>query len=134
MQKITVQFPDFSLSTTSATGVVSSKVAVIKALRNLSGLGLKDAKDTSEMLSPVEVDLKFINDNIAAGKVVEADKEVQLQILRSNGVKILSSTGSVLDSIAEDLENAICKAVKAKHYQLAKDISELLLDLGTKTW
>lgn len=134
MQKITVQFPDFTLSTTASTGVVSSKVAVIKAIRILSGLGLKEAKDLSEVLTPVEVDLKYINDNIAAGKLVEAEKEVQLQVLRSNGVKILSSAGSALDEIADDLENAICKAVKAKHYQLAKDISELLLDLGTKTW
>lgn len=96
----------------------TNKVAVIKAIRTLTGLGLKEAKDVSEQPG---VRQSFL---IAMpGGVNNALYEEQCRILRSEGVEV----GGVVQKILQELRSLGSQALLQGEDELASEILQLVL-------
>jgi hypothetical protein len=95
--------------------VVVDKINCIKAIRSLTGLGLKEAKEASERLG--EQTLAF---NTALS---EAGIEEQFRILRVNGMKV----GSPVHLILDDLRQLAVQAMQMQEDELANEITQLVL-------
>jgi hypothetical protein len=71
--------------------MLDSKVAVIRAIRQLAGCSLKEAKDISEIPSPQTVGLvNALNDNAVMG---------YFELLEANGCIISSPVYSILNEL-----------------------------------
>jgi len=97
------------------------KVAVIKAIRMLTGVGLKEAKDISEASG----DQGFV---IATGNFYSysnTDQEIenQFRILRNAGVEVGGSAYAILQS----LRDLGAEALKQGEDELANEILQLVL-------
>lgn len=110
MSKITITFPiNFS-----------DKVAVIKAMRTLTGMGLKEAKDASEVsLTPKAFDIKLPYGTGNPSALIDE----QIRILRLNGCEIGPTVHKLLQSL-RDLE---AEALKQGEDELANEIMQLVL-------
>ena len=92
-----------------------AKIQVIKAIRALTGMGLKEAKDASEIFEPQTITIRTIisqqefNDNIAT--------------LKANDVII----GTRVQEILEELRRLSTEAMKLHEDDLANDILQLVL-------
>jgi Ribosomal protein L7/L12 C-terminal domain len=100
----------------------TNKVAVIKAIRALSGMGLKEAKDASEMVgTPQAFDLSpSLYSNYANPG---AEIENHFRILRNEGVKV----GDSVHEILEDLRELATQALQQGEDELANEILQLVL-------
>ena len=97
-----------------------NKVSVIKAIRELTFLGLKEAKDASEVCAS---QILYFHASIDQKSNPEYFVEEQFKILRANGVKV----GSPVHDILEDLRNLATDALKIEEDELANDILQLVL-------
>jgi hypothetical protein len=104
----------FTMELPVGTGLVD-KINCIKAIRSLTGLGLKEAKEASERLG--EQTLAF---NTALS---EAGIEEQFRILRVNGMKV----GSPVHLILDDLRQLAVQAMQMQEDELANEITQLVL-------
>lgn len=99
----------------------TNKVAVIKALRMLSGMGLKEAKDASESSEPTTFELYRPNFD----SYPEPEREIQNQyrILRSEGVEVGPPVWKILDELRELGSEALLQGED----ELANEILQLVL-------
>ncbi len=91
-----------------------NKIEVIKALRTLTGFGLKEAKDASENSQLMVYDAK-----VTSGALYEE----QCRILRNNGVEV----GPPVASVLQDLRDLGAQALKMGEDELANEILQLVL-------
>lgn len=95
-----------------------NKIALIKALRSLTGMGLKEAKDTVELV---------LDDNrtsVDVGKV--EDFKHYFQMLIDNGIIITNSRKAISDQIAGELKHLAQYATENECYSMAQNILEVL--------
>jgi hypothetical protein len=90
------------------------KVAVIKTIRLLSGCGLKEAKDISEITSTQTIGL--------IGALSEDAVMEKFKILERNGCKVTSSAWTILDK----LQALAADATDLGEHELAEEILQLV--------
>lgn len=98
----------------------SNRVSVIKAIRCLTGLGLKEAKEASESIQPVLLPMR--NADIHNG-YPEAYLEEQMRVIRAEGGQI----GPTVFRILDDLRTLGAEALKLGEDELANEILQLVL-------
>lgn len=99
-----------------------NKVAVIKAIRILTGLGLKEAKDVSEICG-VPQTFTFNPVMFTAYTVPESEIENQFRILRTEKVEV----GGTIHKILEELRKLAAEALLQGEDELANEILQLVL-------
>jgi Ribosomal protein L7/L12 C-terminal domain len=103
-------------------GTYANKIMVIKAIRTLSGMGLKEAKDACENTSgPVVFDL--LRSNFLSYPDPDQEIENQYRLLRSQGVAV----GTPVFQILEDLRRLGADALLQGEDELASEILQLVL-------
>jgi hypothetical protein len=100
----------------------TNKVEVIKAIRSLTGLGLKDAKDASEMVGTPQT---FALQSSLFTNYANPDAEIenQFRILRNNKVEVGGNVHAILD----DLRKLTVQALEQGEDELANEILQLVL-------
>jgi hypothetical protein len=104
----------------------NNKVSVIKAVRSIAGIGLKEAKDLSEISGPVTLDINLNPAYIASGVGIsnpDAFLEEQYRILRNNGVTV----GPPVHRILQSLRDLASAALQQGDDELANEIMQLVL-------
>ena len=102
----------------------TNKVLVIKTLRELAGLGLKEAKDASETLTPQHFNIagslffQFTNSAAADNRI-----EDLFRILRIEGVKV----GGAVHSLLDELRELAQRSIDQEEDELANEILQLVL-------
>lgn len=110
MRHVTITFPS----------VHSDKIAVIKALRNLTSCGLKEAKDASEVAGQPTV----FQIRLPVGVVYpDAHIKDQIRILRNNNCKV----DSAVEEILRTLRDVAADALSIDEDELANEILQLVL-------
>jgi len=99
----------------------NNKVAAIKAIRTLTGLGLKEAKDASERLGPQTFDLQSSLFTNYANPGAEIDN--QYRILRNEGVQV----GGSVHTLLTELRDLASSALAQGEDELANEILQLVL-------
>lgn len=112
----------FPYAYTTVNGVGQNKVAVIKAIRTLCGLGLKEAKDTTEMYGQQTLVIDLRSSNIAVGNE-DPFIEEQFRVLRQNGCEV----GPSVHLILQELRNLAASALGQGEDELANEILQLVL-------
>lgn len=102
-------------------GPLGNKIAVIKAIRTLTGLGLKEAKDASERRGSQTLTLD--NAGLSHYPDPEAMMESQFRILRSEGVDV----GEPVHKVLQELRELGAKALQMGEDELASEIFQLVL-------
>jgi len=101
----------------------ANKITVFKAIRTITGMGLKEAKDASEFqgdqLLPVNKNWFSINYPVAP----MAEFEAQIRILDNNGVNIVDNIFQILKSLRE----LGIEALRIGEDELANEILQLVL-------
>jgi hypothetical protein len=100
---------------------IPNKVAVIKAIRTLTGLGLKEAKDASERPGPQVFDIH--HSNFTSWSNPEQGIEEQFRIMRNEGVEV----GEPVWKIVESLRQLGSQALLQGEDELANEILQLVL-------
>ena len=97
------------------------KVAVIKAIRTLTGMGLKEAKDASEVTErrAYEINGRIYTEYSDPERVIEE----QFRIMRVNGVDV----GGPVEHILTDLRKLAEQALAQHEDELANEILQLVL-------
>jgi hypothetical protein len=98
-----------------------NKVAAIKAIRVLTGLGLKEAKDASERTGPQSFDIHA--PNFAHFNDIQRGIDEQFRILRGEGVEV----GEPVFKILESLRQLGAQALLQGEDDLANEILQLVL-------
>jgi len=93
-----------------------NKVSAIKAIRTLTGLGLKEAKDASEMSGQTQV--YIVNTGLT-----ERDVDDQMRILRNEGFQV----GPPIHKLLDELRNIGSQALLQGEDELANEILQLVL-------
>ena len=96
----------------------TNKVAVIKAIRTLTGLGLKEAKDASEV---VGIPQTFDLEPLASSTSVFIEE--QFRILRNERVEV----GEPVHKLLEELRKIGAQALLQSEDELANEILQLVL-------
>jgi hypothetical protein len=100
-----------------------SKIEVIKAIRTISGCGLKEAKDISENDRPQQLFVNTGNVQYLTTEQQDRHFEEQFRILRNNGVKV----GETIHIILQELRHLAAKALEQGDDELADEILQLVL-------
>jgi hypothetical protein len=104
--------------------VHTNKVAVIKAIRYITGMGLREAKDASEVENDqmLPVSMGFFNNS---GNLLgaQAEFENQLKILDSCGVYVVDNVFQIL----KELRELGSEALRTGEDELANEILQLVL-------
>lgn len=106
---------DYSEVTFIAPAAMPNKVTCIKAIRTLTGLGLREAKDASER---VGVEQTFETPHWSIPELEE-----QMRILRSEGFEI----GPPVQKLLDELRQLGAKALTQGEDELANEILQLVL-------
>jgi len=99
----------------------TQRVEVIKAIRMLTGLGLKEAKDASERQGEQHFDIHRTN-FVSYGNP-DTEIENQFRILRNNGI----SVGDSIQRLLQSLRDLGAEALKQGEDDLASEILQLVL-------
>jgi len=99
----------------------TNKVAVIKAIRMLTGLGLKEAKDASERSGSQTFDL--YPSNFSSYGNPDSMIEEQFRILRSENVQV----GEPIHKILQSLRELGSQALQLGEDEFANEILQLVL-------
>ena len=98
----------------------TNKVTVIKAIRSLTGLGLKEAKDASEVVGKAQTfDLQSMSSYANPSQFIEE----QIRILRNEGVEV----GEPVHRLLEELRKLGASALLQGEDELANEILQLVL-------
>lgn len=100
---------------------IPNKVEVIKAIRVLSGLGLKEAKDASERSGSQTFDIHM--SNFTSWSDPQRGIDEQFRLLRNNGVEV----GEPVWKIIEELRQLGSQALLQGEDELANEILQLVL-------
>ena len=96
-----------------------SKIEVIKAIRSLSYMGLKEAKDLSE--SPGQHTLQVVMNTVSSSPAIEFENFCR--ILRNNGCLVGPSINRVIQSLRE----LGADALRLGEDELANEILQMVL-------
>ena len=99
-----------------------NKIAVIKAIRILTGLGLKEAKDASEIIGKPQT-FAFAQSLFTAYAAPEVEIENQFRTLRNEKVEV----GARVHQILEGLRKLGSDALLQGEDELANEILQLVL-------
>lgn len=102
-------------------GPMPNKVSVIKAIRTLTNMGLKEAKDASEKIGPQILQLCMAN--FMSYSMPQKAIEDQFIILRNNGVEV----GEPVYKLLEELRKIGAQALTQGEDELANEILQLVL-------
>ena len=111
-----------SAFTFTVHGSLPNKIECIKAIRSLTGLGLKQAKDASELIGKpqtYEIDSNLINTYPDPTRELES----QFLILRNNGIEVADPVFKLL----EELRKIGAAALLQGEDELANGILQLVL-------
>ena len=99
-----------------------NKISVIKAIRQLTGMGLKDAKDASEFFNMVQI--YDISPTIYTS-FADPNRfiEEQAQILRNEGIEV----GESVHKLLNELRVLGSQALQQGEDELANEILQLVL-------
>jgi hypothetical protein len=100
-----------------------NKISVIKSIRAITGIGLKEAKEMSESAGNVyllPVDLSYFTTN---GIFAEAAFESECQSLRNHGAEV----GLAVHKILQNLRSLASEALLQGEDELAGEILQLVL-------
>ncbi len=104
-----------------------NKVAVIKAIRTLTGVGLKEAKDISEVVGhPQTLDVQQITSlGMSGSGITDTDRFLneQFRILRNEGVQV----GEPIYKLIEELRKIGAQALLQGEDEFANEIMQLVL-------
>jgi len=100
---------------------IPNKVEVIKAIRTLTGLGLKEAKDASERTGHQTYPIQL--SNFSSWSNSDRGVDEQFRILRNNGVEV----GEPVFKILESLRQLGSQALLQGEDELANEILQLVL-------
>ena len=100
---------------------IHNKIGAIKAVRALSGIGLKDAKDLVE----TDGDWDFEIDSTLG----DDDRNDEIKNLKDSGVSVIESGASTSISFSI-MEDAMHEALVERKYDLAQDILDTLKKHG----
>lgn len=101
--------------------LIHNKVEVIKTIRSLTGLGLKEAKDASERGGEQVFDINLAN--FASYQNPQSAIDEHFRILRNNGVEV----GPPVWRIIEELRKLGSQALLQGEDELANEILQLVL-------
>ena len=106
-------------------GNTNDKISVIKALRDLFNLGLKEAKDAAESSTPVTFNLGYNRISLTYATQVAADAHIDdmFRVLRTNGVIV----GGSVQILLNELRDLASKALAQHEDDLANEILQLVL-------
>lgn len=106
-------------------GPLANKIPVIKAIRTLTGLGLKEAKDASELFNIPQTFTLSLVGPVHTGTIQSTSAFIneQFRILRADGVQV----GEPVFSILEDLRKLASQALLQGEDELANEILQLVL-------
>lgn len=108
--------------TFTAPNTMPNKVSAIKAIRLLTGLGLKEAKDASErpgVAQTFPIDISQFNGWMDPRRALDE----QIRVLRNEGFQI----GEPVHIILDDLRKLGAKALEQGEDELANEILQLVL-------
>jgi hypothetical protein len=108
--------------TIKVLGSLANKVAVIKAIRMISGLGLKEAKDASERVG-VEQTFKVDHSNFIGFTDPQKAFEEECRIIRNENVEI----GNGVHKLLTELRVLATQAIAQGEDELANEILQLVL-------
>lgn len=97
------------------------KISVIKSIRMLTGLGLREAKDASERQGEQHFEISM--GNFTSYGNPDSEIENQFRILRNGGIEVGGSVYHILQS----LRNLGADALKQGEDDLASEILQLVL-------
>lgn len=112
-----VTFPTFTYA-----GQAINKITIIKAIRTLCGMGLKEAKDSAETYGQQSLRIDLRNSIISVGSE-DVFIEEQFRILRNEGCEI----GPSVNLILQQLRDLGAAALKQGEDELANEILQLVL-------
>ncbi len=110
------------LFTIICPALYNNKIAVIKAIRTLTGLGLKEAKDASEIVGKAQT-LTLNPSLFFAYLNPDAEIENQFRILRSEKVEVADPVYKLLESLRQLGSQALLQGED----ELANEILQLVL-------
>ena len=99
-------------------GAGQSKIEVIKALRSISYMGLKEAKDMSELAGPHTFTV-----NMRTASDPGREFEEYCRILRSNGCAV----GPTINKILQSLRELGSEALRLGEDEIANEILQMVL-------
>lgn len=101
-------------------GTFCNKIRVIKGLRNLTGMGLKEAKKLSE-------EIQNRNSLTISVNVTTIDLEEIISLIQSGGISVIDTNNDIdQDKLIEHIKNAIFSAVNSSHYDIARSLLGVL--------
>ena len=107
--------------TISCPATLPNKVEAIKAIRVLTGLGLKEAKDASERSGPQTFDVPL--NSFTSWSDPHRGIDEQFRLLRANGIEV----GEPVFKILESLRKLGADALLQGEDELANEILQLVL-------
>ena len=101
---------------------IQNKIAAIKGVRALTGLGLKEAKDLVEMVEPGHTELIKIH-----ASILEPSYSDAIRLIRESGMKVQATAenNEARRDIGDQLRQVITYATMTSQY----DISRVLIDV-----
>ena len=122
LERIYMNLVNGQVFTIEGNGRYANKINVIKAIRMLTGLGLKEAKDASDQVGRQTL---IYNDHyfVHNGAFSSGGVEEQFRILRTEGIKV----GGHLEEVLTELRQLAKKALEMHEDELANEILQLVL-------
>jgi hypothetical protein len=99
-----------------------NKVEVIRTLRTLTGIGLKEAKDASETPGKSQ-SYPIVTTDLQKYRNIDDGIEECFKILRKNGIQV----GAPVHHILDDLRKLAVEALEMDEDELANEILQLVL-------
>lgn len=91
-----------------------NKIETIKSIRSLTGWGLKESKDASESIEPVQLPIRHMT---------EDQFNDEIEILKRNGITIGTSHQN---TIRTNMEDMAIQSIRNGEYNLAIDLLEFI--------
>ena len=111
--------PKFLLTINTEFG--ANKVSAIKAIRTLTGMGLKESKDASEIIGTRVYPIDMARISLYPNPQTEIDN--QFRLLRSYGAEV----GEPVEKLLQELREMGAQALKMGEDDLANEILQLVL-------
>jgi hypothetical protein len=102
-----------------------NRIQVIKAVRQLTGLGLKEAKELTEMVGPQLVRVRVEDQTDWTGILHNAETvfKIGLDTFKDNGVRVDDASPV---GIMADLRKLAADAVMSSEFDLAQDLINII--------
>ena len=106
----------------TADGEFINKVLSIKGLRKLTGMGLKDAKEFSELVQ----NNKSLVQSVDIVELDEAEKAEALRMIFEGGISVLDNAGTARKHLLDSIKAIAVEAVEEGQFDIARDLISIL--------